>query len=173
MIPIYAVETLEPDTLESCRCSSSACEWFIDNRPELAEERRPHRDRGMSQRRLLAIVNPDRLRRILRAHARRRGVPEPARHALAFEISTRASVRVQRRRRDLRSRLRAGGVDQTESFGGNSNWRGPVWFPVNYLLIESLQKFHYYYGDEYKVEFPTGSGTMLTLWEVAQRSRAA
>jgi hypothetical protein len=52
-------------------------------------------------------------------------------------------------------------------FGGNSNWRGPVWFPVNYLLIESLQKFHHYFGDDYKVEFPTGSGEWLTLWEVA------
>ena len=52
-------------------------------------------------------------------------------------------------------------------FGGNSNWRGPIWFPVNYLLIEALQKFHHYYGDEFKVECPTGSGTMMTLWEVA------
>jgi len=52
-------------------------------------------------------------------------------------------------------------------FGGNSNWRGPVWFPVNYLLIESIQKFHYYLGDDFKVECPTGSGRMLTLWEVA------
>jgi hypothetical protein len=53
-------------------------------------------------------------------------------------------------------------------FGGNSNWRGPIWFPVNYLLIESLQKFHYYYGDDLKVEFPTGSGRMLDLWQVSQ-----
>ena len=52
-------------------------------------------------------------------------------------------------------------------FGGNSNWRGPVWFPVNFLIIESLQKFHYYLGDDYKVECPTGSGNMMTLWEVA------
>ena len=52
-------------------------------------------------------------------------------------------------------------------FGGNSNWRGPVWFPVNYLLIESLQKFHYYFGDDFKVECPTGSGQMMNLWEVA------
>ena len=54
-------------------------------------------------------------------------------------------------------------------FGGNSNWRGPVWFPLNYLLIESLQKFHYYLGDEYKVEFPTGSGNLLTLWQISQQ----
>ena len=52
-------------------------------------------------------------------------------------------------------------------FGGNSNWRGPIWFPVNYLIIESLQKFHHYLGDDYKVECPTGSGKMMTLWEVA------
>ena len=52
-------------------------------------------------------------------------------------------------------------------FGGNSNWRGPVWFPVNYLIIESLQKFHHYFGDDLKVEFPTGSGNLLNLWQVA------
>jgi hypothetical protein len=56
---------------------------------------------------------------------------------------------------------------RTGLFGGNSNWRGPIWFPLNYLLIESLQKFHYYLGDDFKIECPTGSGQMMTLWEVA------
>jgi hypothetical protein len=60
------------------------------------------------------------------------------------------------------------GESRTGMFGGNSNWRGPVWFPVNYLLIESLQKFDYYYGDDFKIEFPTGSEQMLSLWQVAQ-----
>jgi hypothetical protein len=59
------------------------------------------------------------------------------------------------------------GETSTGLFGGNSNWRGPVWFPVNLLLVESLQKFHHYFGEEFTVEFPTGSGKMLTLWEVA------
>jgi hypothetical protein len=59
------------------------------------------------------------------------------------------------------------GESTTGLFGGNSNWRGPIWFPVNYLLIESLQKFHHYFGDSYKVECPTGSGVFMTLWEVA------
>ena len=59
------------------------------------------------------------------------------------------------------------GESSTGLFGGNSNWRGPIWFPINYLLIESLQKFHHYLGDDFKVEFPTGSGKMMTLWEVA------
>ena len=69
------------------------------------------------------------------------------------------------------ARTTAWTTSQAESstglFGGNSNWRGPIWFPVNFLLIESLQKFHYYLGDGFKVECPTGSGKMMTLWEVA------
>jgi len=59
------------------------------------------------------------------------------------------------------------GESSTGLFGGNSNWRGPIWFPTNYLLVESLQKFHHYLGDDFKVEFPTGSGKMMNLWEVA------
>jgi len=59
------------------------------------------------------------------------------------------------------------GESSTGLFGGNSNWRGPVWFPLNYLMIESLQRFHHYLGDDYKVECPVGSGRMMTLWEVA------
>src|SRR6266436_2932374 len=55
----------------------------------------------------------------------------------------------------------------SELFGGNSNWRGPVWFPLNYLIIESLQKFHYFFGDDFKVECPTGSGQMMNLWDVS------
>src|SRR5712671_4266084 len=56
----------------------------------------------------------------------------------------------------------------TGIIGGNSNWRGPIWFPLNFLIIESLQKYHYYYGDEFQIEFPTGSGNMMTLWQVAR-----
>ena len=57
---------------------------------------------------------------------------------------------------------------ETRQFGGNSNWRGPIWFPVNFLIIESLQKFHHYYGNDFKVECPTGSGKFITIEEVAQ-----
>src|SRR6185295_13906400 len=59
------------------------------------------------------------------------------------------------------------GESTTDLFGGNSNWRGPIWFPMNYLLIESLQKFHYFAGDSYLLEFPTGSGRQMTLWDIA------
>src|SRR6202008_1581284 len=59
------------------------------------------------------------------------------------------------------------GESSTGLFGGHSNWRGPVWFPVNFLLVESLQKFHHYYGDSFRIECPTGSGRLMNLWEVA------
>ena len=65
------------------------------------------------------------------------------------------------------------GESDSGLFGGNSNWRGPIWFPVNYLLIESLQKFHHYYGDDFKVECPTGSGRYLTLDADRRRTGAA
>ena len=60
------------------------------------------------------------------------------------------------------------GESETALFGGNSNWRGPIWMPINFLIIESLQRFHYYYGDEFKVEYPTGSGNLLTLKQISE-----
>ena len=100
------------------------------------------------------------------AHAGRRRVPVALRHSQRFAIpqgpSLRAATDGQEHRVDYEP-----GESQTGLFGGNSNWRGPVWFPLNYLLIESLQKFHHYLGDEYRVECPTGSGHLMTLWEVA------
>ena len=59
------------------------------------------------------------------------------------------------------------GESQSGLFGGNSNWRGPIWFPLNFLMIESLQKFHHYFGDDFRVDFPTGSGNKMSLWDVS------
>jgi len=168
VIPIFAVETLDPDTLEKLPLLKARVEWFIANRPELAENVARIEVSGMRQRRLLAIVNPDRLRRILRRLFAEEEFLSP--HGLrALSKFHEANPYV----------LNVGGTsfrvdyEPAESssglFGGNSNWRGPIWFPLNYLLIESLQKFHYYLGDDYKVEFPTGSGTMLTLWQISQQ----
>jgi hypothetical protein len=124
------------------------------------------RTRGVGERRLLAIVGPDRLRRLL------------ARMLDESEFLSPYGVRsLSKYHRGHPFVLHADGytnqVDyepaesRTGLFGGNSNWRGPVWFPVNFLIIEALQKFHYYLGDEYKVECPAGSGTMVSLWGVA------
>jgi hypothetical protein len=168
VIPIYAVETLDPDTLEKLPLLKTRVEWFIANRPELAENVARIEIGGMRQRRLLAIVNPERLRRILRrVFAEEEFLSAYGMRALSkfhdanpFVLNVGgATFRVDYEPAESTSGL----------FGGNSNWRGPIWFPLNYLLIESLQKFHFYLGDDYKVEFPTGSGEMLTLWEISQQ----
>jgi hypothetical protein len=168
VIPIYAVETLDPDTLEKLPLLKTRVEWFIANRPELAENVARIEIGGMRQRRLLAIVNPERLRRILRRVF--------AEEEFLSPYGMRALSKFHEANPFL---LNVGGAnfrvdyEPAEStsglFGGNSNWRGPIWFPLNYLLIESLQKFHYYLGDDYKVEYPTGSGVMLTLWQISQQ----
>jgi hypothetical protein len=168
VIPIYAVETLDPDTLEHLPLLKRRVEWFIANRPELAENVARIEIGGMRQRRLLAIVNPDRLRRILRRLF--------SEDEFLSRYGMRALSKFHKANPFL---LNVGGAEfrvdyePAEStsglFGGNSNWRGPIWFPLNYLLIESLQKFHYYLGDDYTIEFPTGSGEMLTLWQISQR----
>lgn len=166
VIPIYAVEALDPDTLERLPLLKERVEWFIKNRPELVENV-PHMEvGGTRERRMLAIVNPDRLRKILRRvfdpdeflspWGMRALSKEHQAHPFVLSVDG-TTFRVDYEPAESSSGL----------FGGNSNWRGPIWFPLNYLLIESLQKFHYYLGDDYKIEYPTGSGRMLTLWEIS------
>jgi hypothetical protein len=167
LIPVFAVETLEPELINRLPGFKRRMEWFMANRPDLCGNVSSGlRKEGEGERRLLSIVGRTRLTPILR-----RMLDEA-------EFLSKHGVRsLSRFHRDHPFILHAGGsvhrvdYDPAEStsgmFGGNSNWRGPVWFPVNYLLIESLQKFHHYYGDDLKVEFPTGSGRYMNLWDVA------
>ncbi|MGA3089805.1 MAG: glucosidase [Terriglobales bacterium] len=166
LIPLFAVETLEPDVLDKLPDFKRRLEWFIDNRPDLRQNVACMRSEGVGERRLLSIANQDMLRSILRFMLDEREFLSP--------YGIRALSQFHR---DNPYRLNVYGVEHrvdyepgessTGLFGGNSNWRGPVWLPVNYLLVESLQKFHHYLGDEFKVEFPTGSGTLMNLWDVA------
>jgi hypothetical protein len=120
----------------------------------------------MGARRLLAIVACDKLTKVLQkmldeteffgAYGIRAVSKYHEAHPYIFDVNG-AQFRVDYEPAESSSGL----------FGGNSNWRGPVWFPVNFLLIESLQKFHYYLGDDFRVECPTGSGKMMSMWEVA------
>jgi mannosylglycerate hydrolase MGH1-like protein len=166
LIPLYAVETLEPELLNRLPDFKRRLEWFINNRPDLTGNVACMRTPGHGARRLLSIVNRDQLRRLL--------------HVMLDEnefLSPYGIRAVSRHHRDYPYLLTVDGIrhrvdyEPAESssyvFGGNSNWRGPVWFPVNFLIIESLQKFHHYLGDDFKVECPTGSGRVMTLWEVA------
>jgi hypothetical protein len=166
LIPLFAVETLEPDVLSQLPDFKRRLEWFIDNRPDLTENLACMRTEGMGERRLLSIANENQLRRILKYTLDEReflspyGIRGLSQFHREHPYMLHVNGNVHRVDYDP-------GESSTGLFGGNSNWRGPIWFPLNFLLVESLQKFHHYLGDGFKVEFPTGSGKMLTLWEVA------
>ena len=166
LITLFAVETLDPELVDSLPGFKRRMMWFIKNRPHLRDHIAFRERQGHPERRLLAIVGRDRLRRVLKRMLDEKEFLSP--------YGIRA---LSRHHQDQPYVFPVDGHDYrvdyepaesaTGMFGGNSNWRGPIWFPVNYLIIESLQKFHYYYGEEYKVECPTGSGQMMSLWEVS------
>ncbi|MGA9996609.1 MAG: hypothetical protein WBP93_14425 [Pyrinomonadaceae bacterium] len=166
LIPLYAVETLESDVLDRLPDFKKRLKWFMTNRPDLTQNVASMRTKGQEERRLFSIVDQDQLRRVLEVMLDEQ--------EFFSDYGIRAISRFHKEHPYV---LKVNGTEHrvdyepaessTGLFGGNSNWRGPVWFPVNFLIIESLQKFHYYYGDDFKVECPTGSGQMLTLWEVA------
>jgi Mannosylglycerate hydrolase MGH1-like glycoside hydrolase domain len=166
LIPLFAIETLEPRTLNRLPGFKRRLEWFIENRPDLTANIACMRTPGMDERRLLSVVSQDRLRRVLKVMLDEDEFLSP--------YGIRA---LSRYHKDHPYILNVNGMDHrvdyepaessTGLFGGNSNWRGPIWFPVNFLIIESLQKFHHYLGNDFKVECPTGSGQMMSLWEVS------
>ncbi|HXE76367.1 MAG TPA: glucosidase [Candidatus Xenobia bacterium] len=165
LIPLFAVETLEPEVVDKLPGFKRRMQWFIDNRPEFREHvTMTETPRGT--RRLLCIVEREKLIKVLRYMLDENEFLSPCgiralsryhhEHPYVFGVNG------HEHRVDYEP-----GESSTGLFGGNSNWRGPVWFPVNFLLVESIQKFHHYFGDELKVECPTGSGRQMTLWEVA------
>jgi hypothetical protein len=166
LIPLFAVQMLDGRSVARAAGFKRRMDWFLDNRHDLTNNIPHMNDPRQGERRLLSLVNADQLTRILKVMLDEREFLSP--------YGIRALSKVHEHNPFV---LHVDGVEyrveyepaesRTPLFGGNSNWRGPVWFPVNYLLIESLQKFHHYYGDEFKVECPTGSGQFMTLWEVA------
>ncbi|MDO8837164.1 MAG: hypothetical protein Q7V01_16290 [Vicinamibacterales bacterium] len=166
LIPLFAVETLDDEHLLRLPAFRRRMQWFMENRPDLT--RGTIRKQGLEQREqhLLAVVDPDRLRRVLRIMLDEGEFLSPyGVRALSRSHRDRPyvlHVHGQAHRVDYEP-----GESSTGLFGGNSNWRGPIWFPVNFLLIESLQKYHHYLGDGFTIECPTGSGTWMTLWDVA------
>jgi hypothetical protein len=166
LIPLFAVETLEPEMLEKLPGFQRRFEWFIDHRPDLTRHVACMRSPGRAERRLLSVVDQDRLRQVLKVMLDEAeflspfGVRALSRRHLAEPYTLVVDGHEHRVAYEP-------GESSSGLFGGNSNWRGPIWFPVNFLLVESLQKFHHYLGDGFTVECPTGSGRMLTLWQVA------
>lgn len=167
IVPLFAADTLEWELLDQHPGFKKRMEWFVENRPDLTEGLASLTKTGIESRRLLAIVNRPRLEAILQR------VFDEAEFLSPYGVRS-----VSRYHKDNPSVVQLDGrefrVDyepgdsQTSMFGGNSNWRGPVWFPMNYLLIEALQRLHHYYGDTFKIEFPTGSGHRVDLHEAAR-----
>ncbi|MCI0442717.1 glucosidase [bacterium] len=165
LIPLFAVTTLDSDKIDHLTGFKRRMQWFIENRPDLGEYIETQTaDDGF--RRFLSLVNRNRLTRVLSYMLD------------ANEFLSQYGIRgISRFHKDHPYSIRVNGNEyridyepaesSTGLFGGNSNWRGPIWFPLNYLIIESLQKFHFYLGDSFKVEFPTGSGQHHDLWEIA------
>ena len=168
IIPLFAAEVLDDALIASLPGFRKRMQWFLDNRPELARQLsyKPG-DAHHGGHRLLAIPSRERLTRVLHTVLDER------------ELLSEWGVRsLSRAHRDAPFTLRADGQtfevryvpgeSDTGMFGGNSNWRGPVWMPVNYLLIEALERYHHFYGDDFQIECPTGSGVFLNLSEVAR-----
>jgi hypothetical protein len=166
LIPMFAVETLEPECLTKLPHFARRLDWYLNYRPELASLVSRWNEPGRGDRRLLSLLRGHRLKCLLR-----RMLDEE-------EFLSPYGVRsLSRWHRDHPYAFRVDGTEMTvgyvpgesdsDTYGGNSNWRGPVWLPVNFLLVESLRKFHHYYGDEFKVECPTRSGKYLTLEQIA------
>src|SRR5882757_2657208 len=167
LIPLFAVETLEPEIIDRLPGFKRRMQWFIDNHPDVPEHIEMTQRSARGVRRLLSLVNRKQLKRVL------------SRMLDETEFLSPYGVRaLSRFHKDHPYEVQVNGhtskVDyepaesSTEVFGGNSNWRGPIWFPVNYLLIESLQKYHHYFGEDFKIECPTHSRNEHDLWQVAQ-----
>ncbi|PKL42204.1 MAG: glucosidase [Candidatus Riflebacteria bacterium HGW-Riflebacteria-1] len=166
LIPLFAVSSLLPEMLDRFAGFSRRFKWFLDNRPKLLEAVASMTLSGVDDAKLLAIVDPEKLRKIMARMLDENeflgpyGIRSLSKHHEAnpyvfYADGTKYQVGYEP------------GESRSGMFGGNSNWRGPVWFPVNYLIIESLQSFHRYLGADFKVECPTGSGVLMNLDEVA------
>src|SRR5438876_768481 len=166
LIPLFAVETLEPEIVDRLPGFKRRMQWFVDNHPDVPEHIEMTQRSARGVRRLLSLVNRKQLKRVLARMLDETeflspyGIRALSRYHLdhPYELSVNGHVN----RVDYEPAESTTGL-----FGGNSNWRGPIWFPVNYLLIESLQKFHHYYGEDFKVECPAHSQREADLWQVA------
>lgn len=166
LLPLLAVETIEPETMEKLETFSRRVDWFVSKRPHVFANLNCIYRPGLENRRLLAILTEERLVSVLKYMLDE--------NEFLSEYGIRSLSKFHK---DNPYSFQAEGQTYTAGylpgesdsalFGGNSNWRGPIWLPINFLIIESLQKFHHYYGDSLKVEFPTGSNHFLNLWDVS------
>ena len=166
LIPLFAVEVLDDELLQSQKEFADRLRWFLENRPDLAKLVSNWHDKGAGEKHLLSLLRGHRMKRILY-----RMLDETE---FLGEYGIRAVSKYHEQHPyqlnidgNILSVQYTPGESTTALFGGNSNWRGPIWMPPNYLIIESLQRFHHYYGDDFKVEYPTNSGEYFSLNDIA------
>jgi hypothetical protein len=166
LIPLFAVEVLEDELLDAVPEFTARAWWLVQHRPHLAELVSRWQEPGKGARHLLSLMRRSRLKSVLTRMLDETeflsdyGIRSLSRYHLEhpYEYHT---------EEDSFSVSYVAGEAESDMFGGNSNWRGPIWFPVNYLIIESLQRLHSYYGDSFTVEYPTGSGQLHNLDQIA------
>ncbi|HEY4111389.1 MGH1-like glycoside hydrolase domain-containing protein [Puia sp.] len=166
LIPLFAVEVIDDDILQKLPEFAKRLKWLLDNRPDLASLVSRWHEKGSDQKHLLSLLRGHRIKRILYRmldeteflsdHGIRSLSKEYEQHPYQFQVDGQV-VTVKYTPAESTVPL----------FGGNSNWRGPIWMPMNFLIIEALQRFHHYYGDDFKIEYPTHSGQMKTLDEIS------
>ncbi|AIZ64160.1 glucosidase [Hymenobacter sp. DG25B] len=166
LIPLFAIEVIDQELLDALPEFTGRARWLIENRPHLAQLVSRWEEPGKAARHKLSLLRQDRLRSLLT-----RMLDE---EEFLSDYGIRAMSRYHLEHPYVFSTPDADfsvgyvpGEAESSMFGGNSNWRGPIWFPINYLIIESLQRYHFYYGDSFQIEFPTGSGNLHTLKQVA------
>ena len=166
ILPLLAITTIEKEDLERMTGFVKRFHWFIEHRKNLWEKMASLTAKGVEGRRIISIVNIERLKKILKVLLDEK--------EFLGEFGLRSISKIHQNQPfslDIGGKRYTvdyePGESTTRLFGGNSNWRGPIWMPVNILIIEALQKFHHYLGDSFKVECPTGSGVYKTLWEVS------
>ncbi len=165
LIPLFAVESLDSEVIDMMPGFKRRLHWFVDNLPQLGDYIETVTT-PTGVRRFFSLVNRDRLKKVLRFMLAENEFLSPFGVRSVSRVHKNTPYRLELAGTEHRVDYEPG-ESQTGLFGGNSNWRGPVWFPVNFLIIESLQKFHHFLGESFEVECPTGSGQMMNLWDVS------
>ena len=166
LIPLFAVEVIDDQILQSLPEFAKRLNWLIENRPDLAALVSRWHEKGSESKHLLSLLRGHRVKRMLfRMLDESEFLSDFGIRALSkyheqhpYELKVDGQV--------LTVKYTPGESD-VPLFGGNSNWRGPIWMPPNFLIIESLQRFYHYYGDDFKIEYPTHSGQYLNLNEIS------
>ena len=165
LIPLFAVEVLEDDIFLEQKDFVARLDWFLDNRPDLASLVSRWNEKKSGEKHLLSLLRGTRLTKILGRMLDESEFLSPYGIRALSKNHEEKPFTITLKGENLSAHYTPAEGDSS-MFGGNSNWRGPIWMPMNYLILESIRRFYHYYGDEFKVEYPTHSGNFLTLYEI-------